>query len=137
LPITPGPFQPTAESLKQYQYPKWFRDAKFGIWGALGAASSPMDGDWYARLACTSPATVITSTHLEHYGHPSEFGYKDIIPLWKAEKWDPRAPDATLYKDAGREILSSAWARITTTSSCGTRCCTGGTRSTWGRTAMS
>jgi len=41
------------------------------------------------REACMSRATSTTSITWKHYGHPSEFGYKDIIPLWKAEKWDP------------------------------------------------
>jgi alpha-L-fucosidase len=31
-PIAPGKFQPTWNSLKQYQTPDWFRNAKFGIW---------------------------------------------------------------------------------------------------------
>ena len=49
LPITEGPFQPTPESLEKYQYPDWFRDAKFGIWAHWGPQAVPMDGDWYAR----------------------------------------------------------------------------------------
>jgi len=32
LPMATGRFSPTAESLKTYQTPEWFRDAKFGIW---------------------------------------------------------------------------------------------------------
>src|SRR5690606_23879723 len=45
----PGPFLPTEESLKQYQCPEWFRDAKFGIWAVWGPESVPQQGDWYAR----------------------------------------------------------------------------------------
>ena len=37
------------DSLKQYQCPDWFRDAKFGIWAHWGPQAVPMDGDWYAR----------------------------------------------------------------------------------------
>ena len=88
LPIAEGPFQPTADSLKQYHYPDWFRDAKFGIWAHWGPQAVPMDGDWYAR-GIYEPGNGHYKYHLEHYGHPSVFGYKDIIPLWKAEKWDP------------------------------------------------
>ena len=44
--------------------------------------------------------------HIEHYGHPSEFGYKDIIPLWKAEKWDPDKL-MELYKKAGAKYFVS------------------------------
>ena len=88
LSIAPGPFQPTMESLKQYQCPEWFRDAKFGIWAHWGPQAVPMDGDWYARGMYEQGSGQYTY-HLEHYGHPSTNGYKDIIPLWKAEKWDP------------------------------------------------
>ncbi len=48
-PVAPGKFQPTWDSLKQYQCPQWFRDAKFGIWAHWGAQCEPEDGDWYAR----------------------------------------------------------------------------------------
>lgn len=37
------------ESLRQYECPDWFRDAKFGIWSHWGPQSVPMFGDWYAR----------------------------------------------------------------------------------------
>ena len=47
--IAAGPFKPTDESLKQYQYPDWFRDAKFGIWAHWGPQAVPRHGDWYAR----------------------------------------------------------------------------------------
>ena len=48
-PITAGSFKPDDESLKQYQCPEWFRDAKLGIWAVWGPESVPMQGDWYAR----------------------------------------------------------------------------------------
>jgi alpha-L-fucosidase len=105
LPIAEGPFQPTAESLQQYQYPDWFRDAKFGIWAHWGPQAVPMDGDWYAR-GMYEPGNHHYKDHLEHYGHPSEFGYKDIIPLWKAEKWDPDRL-MSLYKKAGAKYFVS------------------------------
>ena len=105
LPVAPGPFQPTAESLRQYQYPDWFRDAKFGIWAHWGPQAVPMDGDWYAR-GMYEPGNKHYKYHLEHYGHPSEFGYKDIIPLWKAEKWDPDRL-MKLYQKAGAKYFVS------------------------------
>lgn len=46
LPMAAGPFNPTDESLKQYQYPEWFRDAKFGIWSHWGPQAVPRQGDW-------------------------------------------------------------------------------------------
>jgi alpha-L-fucosidase len=105
LPVAAGPFRPTAESLKAYQYPDWFRDAKFGIWAHWGPQAVPMDGDWYAR-GLYEPGNKHYKYHLEHYGHPSEFGYKDIIPLWKAEKWDPDRL-MSLYQKAGAKYFVS------------------------------
>ena len=118
-PIAPGRFQPTDESLKQYRYPEWFRDAKLGFWSHWGPQAVPRHGDWYARklyigkgYADLRKKTVATkdesdyADHLARYGHPSEHGYKDIIPLWKAEKWDPDALMA-LYKKAGAKYFVS------------------------------
>ena len=48
-PVAAGKFQPSWESLRQYQTPTWFRDAKFGIWAHWGPQCQPEDGDWYAR----------------------------------------------------------------------------------------
>jgi alpha-L-fucosidase len=44
--------------------------------------------------------------HIAHYGHPSKFGYKDIIPLWKAQRWDPDKL-MQLYKKAGAKYFVS------------------------------
>ncbi|MEO5772859.1 MAG: alpha-L-fucosidase [Sphingomicrobium sp.] len=90
LDVRPGKFQPTVQSLMQYQAPEWFRDAKFGIWAHWGPQAVPGQGDWYARFMYV-PGHPHYDHHLKTYGHPSESGYKDIIPLWKAEKWDPEA----------------------------------------------
>ena len=105
LPIAPGRFQPTMDSLKQYTCPQWFRDAKFGIWAHWGPQSVPMDGDWYAR-GIYEQGSGHYKYHVAHYGHPSKFGYKDIIPLWKAEKWDPERL-MQLYKKAGARYFVS------------------------------
>ena len=45
LAIADGPFQPTWDSLKKYECPRWFRDAKFGIWAHWSAQCVPEDGD--------------------------------------------------------------------------------------------
>jgi alpha-L-fucosidase len=105
LPIAKGPFQPTAQSLEQYQYPDWFRDAKFGIWAHWGPQAVPMMGDWYAKKMYQQ-GQVDYNDHLQRWGHPSEHGYKDIIPLWKAEKWDPDRL-MQLYKKAGAKYFVS------------------------------
>ena len=101
----PAPFTPNAESLNTYTAPDWFRDAKFGIWSHWGPQSVPRAGDWYARNMYIYGSPQYQH-HLKNYGHPSKFGYKDIIPLWKAEKFDPEALMA-LYKAAGAKYFVS------------------------------
>lgn len=103
--IAEGPFKPTTQSLQEYKCPDWFRDAKFGIWAHWGPQAVPLDGDWYAR-GMYEEGSGHYKHHLEHYGHPSTNGYKDIIPLWKAEKWDPERLMA-LYKKAGARYFVS------------------------------
>jgi alpha-L-fucosidase len=104
-PTSEGPFKPIDESLKQYQYPEWFRDAKLGFWAHWGPQAVPRQGDWYANRMYQEKDPAY-QFHLEHYGHPSVFGYKDIIPLWKAEKWDPDKLMA-LYKKTGAKYFVS------------------------------
>ena len=113
-----GPFKPTEESFKQYQYPEWFRDAKFGIWAHWGPQAVPRQGDWYAKKMYQNQAWDWSKNafsdkpdedytyHVAHYGHPSKFGYKDIIPLWKAERWNPEKLMA-LYKKVGAKYFVS------------------------------
>jgi len=92
-PGAPGPFAPTWDSLRNYLVPDWFRDAKFGIWSHWGPQCQPEQGDWYARfmyLAKPLPwASDDYGFHCRTYGHPSVFGFKDIIHTWRAERWDP------------------------------------------------
>ena len=102
-PIATGPFKPDWNSLTNYQTPDWFRDAKFGIWISWGPQSVPCAGDWYARNMYIQGSSAYKH-HLQHYGHPSTNGYKDILPLWKAEKFDP-ATLVKLYQKAGARYL--------------------------------
>ena len=83
-----GQYQPQWESLKKHKTPEWFRDAKFGIWAHWGPQCVEGSGDWMAREMYIEGSHAY-KYHVEHYGHPSEFGFKDILPLFKAEKWDP------------------------------------------------
>jgi alpha-L-fucosidase len=105
LSIAPGPFSGSMDSLTNYNCPKWFRDAKFGIWAHWGPQAVPMEGDWYARLMYQQGSPDYKD-HLARWGHPSTNGWKDIIPLWKAEKWDPEKLMA-LYKKAGARYFVS------------------------------
>ncbi|MFN8356156.1 MAG: alpha-L-fucosidase [Spirosomataceae bacterium] len=102
-PIAKGQFQPTMESLKNYETPAWFQNAKFGIWAHWGPQCQPGQGDWYAR-AMYDEGGKRYKWHTEHYGHPSKFGFKDVINTWKADKWNPEKLVA-LYKKAGAQYF--------------------------------
>lgn len=98
-----GAFQPTWASLKNYKTPEWFRNAKFGIWAHWGPQCVEGSGDWMAR-SLYMEGTREYNHHTKHYGHPSEIGFKDIIPLFKAEKWDPDKLVA-FYKKIGAQYF--------------------------------
>lgn len=103
--IASGPFNGTAESLQQYRIPEWFRDAKFGMWAHWGPQSGVEDGDWYARNMYIQDSAQY-KYHVEHYGHPSKVGYKDLCPQWKGAEFDPNHL-ITLYKKAGAKYFMS------------------------------
>jgi alpha-L-fucosidase len=105
LNIQPGPFKGTRESLKAYRVPEWFRDAKFGIWAHWGPQSATEAGDWYARNMYMQGSRQY-QYHVEQYGHPSKFGFKDIIPTWKADRFDPDYL-VGLYQKAGAKYFMS------------------------------
>ena len=102
-PVADGPFKPDWDSLKQYQCPDWFRDAKFGIWAHWSAQCVPEQGDWYARRMYIK-GDPDYRYQCDHYGHPSKVGFKDIDNLWHAEHWDPEKLMG-LYKRAGAKYF--------------------------------
>jgi len=86
------PFKPTWESLSAHTVPEWFRDAKFGIythWGpvTVGAEDGPNGVQWYGRSMYLKESPVF-EYHREHYGDQKKFGYKDMIALFRATKFD-------------------------------------------------
>jgi alpha-L-fucosidase len=104
-PMAKGKFAPTWDSLQQYETPDWFRDAKLGIWAHWGPQCQPEMGDWYGKWMYvgekTSPwGRPLLKYHELRYGPPSEFGFKDVINIWWADKWNPEKLMA-LYKRAG------------------------------------
>src|SRR2546421_497832 len=83
-----GPFRPDWESLGKYEAPEWYRDAKFGIFIHWGAYSVPAFGnEWYPRNMYFQ-GSAEHKHHLATYGLPNKFGYKDFIPMFKAERFD-------------------------------------------------
>ncbi|PAW94449.1 alpha-L-fucosidase [Mucilaginibacter sp. MD40] len=103
VPYAAGPFKPNWNSLANYQVPEWFRDAKFGMWAHWGPQCQPEYGDWYAREMYMEGGHKY-KYHVQKYGHPSKFGFKDVINEWKAEKWDPEEL-VGLYKKAGAKYF--------------------------------
>jgi alpha-L-fucosidase len=99
FPTEKGEFDSSWESLEKYDVPEWFKDAKFGIWAIIGPQAVPMEGDWYARNMYTEGHAQYKA-HIKKYGHPSEFGYKDIISLFKPAKLDYDKL-VGMYKNAG------------------------------------
>jgi len=106
-PIQPGPFEPTWESLRAFECPQWFRDAKLGIWAHWGPQCVPMYGDWYARNMYIEGSDQYLY-HWRHYGHPSKVGYKDIASQWKAEAFDPDALMDLYVKAGARYFVAQA-----------------------------
>ena len=98
-----GPFALTLQSFNNYRCPEWFQDAKFGIWSHWGPDSIPGISNNYAHDMYTQGSSDY-KWQLEHYGHPSKVGYKDVIESWKAEKFDPDALIAK-YKAAGAKYF--------------------------------
>lgn len=86
-----SPFTADWDSLGKYQIPDWFRDAKFGIFIHWGVYSVPSFGnEWYSRNMYQEGSPAFKH-QVETYGPQSTFGYKDFIPMFRAEHFDPDA----------------------------------------------
>lgn len=120
--IEKGPVQPTWESMAQhYHAPDWFRDGKIAVWMHWGIPSAidenrPNDGSHYGRRmygtngydgrsdADRRMTETLTEWHTKQYGPPSERGYEKLIPLFKAERWDPDAL-VKFFKECGVKFI--------------------------------
>jgi len=99
-----GPYRPDWESLRKYEVPDWYQDAKFGIFIHWGVYSVPAFGnEWYPRNMYIEGSDEYKH-HIATYGPQDKFGYKDFIPMFKAERFDPAAW-AKLFKDAGAKYV--------------------------------
>ena len=129
-PMAPGPVKPTWNSLKEnYQVPSWFRGAKFGIFMHFGIFSVPAHGnEWYEKslyaggddsvlkvlggndmaLGANAGPNSTRAWHAEHFGPPDQFGYKDFIPMFKAEHFDADAWAALFQKSGARYVMPGA-----------------------------
>ena len=101
------------ESLSAYTVPDWFKDEKLGIFIHWGVYSVPaFDNEWYPRFMYRDEVSRKGQNyyqhHIAHYGKLSEFGYKDFIPMFKAEKWDPAAWVELFQKAGARYVVPVA-----------------------------
>jgi alpha-L-fucosidase len=99
-----GPFQPNWDSLKNYKIPEWYQDAKFGIFIHWGAYSVPAFGnEWYPRNMYIQGSPEFKH-QVETHGPQTVFGYKDFIPEFHAEHFDPTVW-AALFKESGAKYV--------------------------------
>lgn len=101
-----GPFTPDWNSLSEMTLPEWFAQSKFGIfihWGLYSLAAHA--NEWYPRNMYMKGKEE-WEYHRRTFGEHTSFGYKDFIPLFKAEKFDPEEW-VSLFKESGAKYIFS------------------------------
>ena len=99
--------EPTWESINGRAYPKWFQDAKLGIfihWGLYSVPSyggKESYGEWYLR-GLQMKDSLRTNFMKNNYGE--NFTYRDFAPLFKAELFDPNEW-ADLFEKSGAKYV--------------------------------
>lgn len=114
-----GPFRPAEASLSNHTAAaEWFRDAKLGIYFTWGPYTVAAHGnEWYPRWMNYDMTKEdweghtpgyhkdLLRWHTNRFGHLSEFGYHDMVPLFIAEQFDPEEW-AELFQMAGARLAS-------------------------------
>ena len=90
---------------RQYNTPAWWREAKLGAWSHWDPQSAAEDGDWYSR-GMYMEGHPQSKFHREHFGHPSEYGYKELCRDWKTDLWDPEDLMQLYQKMGARYFLA-------------------------------
>lgn len=104
--IAQGPYSDDWDSLSAWRVPEWFANAKFGIFIHWGVYSVPAFGsEWYPRNMYIQSSPEYAH-HIETYGPHRDFGYKDFIPMFRAERFDPEVW-AELFQVAGARYVVS------------------------------
>ena len=98
-------FKPDSASIAQnYQIPEWFKDAKLGIFIHWGVYAVPAFGnEWYPRNMYQK-SSIVYNHHVKTYGPQTEFGYKDFIPMFKAENFNADEW-VSLFKESGAKYI--------------------------------
>ncbi len=105
--ITKGPYQATWSSLSKKQVPKWFKQAKFGIFIHWGLYSPAFNNEWYSRNMYIE-GTEEFNHHVKTYGPHKTFGYQHFIDMFKAPKFDPNAWADTIKASKANYVVSVA-----------------------------
>ena len=106
--IEQGPYSDTWESLCRHNTPRWYQDAKFGIFIHWGLYSVPAFGnEWYARFVYKKDSPEYKH-HIEKYGTLDKFGYKDFIPMFKAQKFNPDDWAKLFYESGAKFVMPVA-----------------------------
>ncbi|HHX11453.1 MAG TPA: alpha-L-fucosidase, partial [Clostridiales bacterium] len=102
--INNGRFKDNWDSLSQFRIPRWYKEMKFGIFIHWGIYSVPaFANEWYSRNMYIQ-GTSEFEHHVKTYGPHKEFGYKDYIPMFTADKFNPQEW-ADLFKEAGAKYV--------------------------------
>ena len=100
-----GPYRPEWESLVKYQQPQWYKDAKFGIfihWGVYAVPAA--ENEWYPRNMYRPKEGAYKHFRDQYAKGDDSKGYKDLIPQFKAEKFDATVW-AKLFKESGAQYV--------------------------------
>lgn len=103
--IEKGKYKADWASLCNHPTPKWYHDAKFGIFIHWGVYSVPAFGnEWYSRNMYDRNTREF-KYHSKTYGKHKDFGYKDFIPMFKAEHFNPSQWAALFKKSGARYVM--------------------------------
>ena len=106
--VAKGPYSASWDSLEKFKVPKWYEDAKFGIFIHWGVYCVPaFDNEWYPRDMYLMDNPVFKH-HVETYGPQSKFGYKDFIPMFKAEKFNAHQWAELFMKSGAKYVVPVA-----------------------------
>ena len=84
--------------------PKWFRNAKFGIFIHWGLFSIPaFRNEWYSRNMYIQSMEE-WEHHRQTFGEHTKFGYKDFIPMFTAPNFEQKEW-VKLFKKAGARYV--------------------------------
>lgn len=98
-----GPWHADWNSLSSHPIPAWYKEKRLGIFLHWGVFSVPAYHDWYARNMYIQGSAEYEH-HLQHWGAHKDHGWKDFIPLWTMENFEPDEW-VRLFKEAGADYI--------------------------------